>query len=32
MSLPEPASADNIVDWTADLKGRGLLVETPATP
>ena len=32
MTLPEPVSADNITDWTADLKGRGLLVETPVTP
>ncbi len=32
MTLPEPTSADNIVDWSAGLKGRGVLVETPITP
>lgn len=32
MALPEPTSADNIVDWSADLKGRGVLVQTPVTP
>lgn len=32
MDLPEPVSADNIIDWSAALKGRGLRVDTPVTP
>ncbi|GGO24716.1 hypothetical protein [Deinococcus humi] len=32
MDLPEPVGADNIIDWSASLKGRGLRVDTPVTP